>query len=318
MRGLILATVMLVLSGFDPASAQSDAEVVAARELFIAGSYRSALLVLVPAAEAGNAMAQNTVGTAYLEGLGGLPVDVNLGLDYYQRSAAQDYGPAFSNLGTLYLYGVSELKPDLTLARAYYEKAVDRGEVGSIAFLGAMWLDGRGGPASIPRAMALMQFGDAQGDAKSSYNLGHVYFQGFYVAQDLPQARAYFARAAERGLVEGLLGYGLALEYGDGGPVDLDAAMRQYRAAIALGNLAAAIQASGIILEDTNRYPDFIEALVLCYWARDQAEGTQAVEYGRICEETETHFSFFGISFANERLLAMPPVQSGASADLSP
>ena len=310
MHRLILATVMLVLSGFGPALAQSDAEVVAARELFIAGSNRSALLVLVPAAEAGNAMAQNTVGTAYLEGLGGLPVDVNLGLDYYQRSAAQDYGPAFSNLGALYLYGVSELKPDLTLARAYYEKAVDRGEVGSIAFLGAMWLDGRGGPASIPRAMALMQFGDAQGDAKSSYNLGHVYYEGLYVAQDLPQAQAYFARAAARGLVEGMLGYGLMLEYGDGGPVDLDAAMRQYRAAIARGNLAAAMQASGIILEDYNGYPDFVEALVLCWWARDRATGAMAADYARRCEQTETHYNFLGVRAAEQRLLEMQQAES--------
>ena len=315
---LICMAFAVILSCGQPAVAQTQAEVAAARDLFIAGDQVAALVILLPAAAAGNAMAQNTVGTAYLEGLGGLPVDVDLGLGYYQRSAAQDYGPAFSNLGTLYLYGAPKLDPDLTLARAYFETAVDRGEVGSVASLGAMWLDGRGGPASIPRAMALLQFGDAQGDAKSTYNLGHIHYQGLYVAQDLPQAQAYFARAADRGLVEGMLGYGLMLEYGDGGPVDLGAAMRQYRAAIARGNLAAAMQASGIILEDTNRYPDFIEALVLCYWARDQAEGTQAVEYGRICEETETHFSFFGISFANERLLAMPPVQSGASADLSP
>lgn len=307
---LICMAFAIILTCGQPAVAQTQGEVAAARELFIAGDQVAAMAILLPAAEAGNAMAQNTVGTAYMEGLGGLPVDVDLGLGYFQRSAAQDYGPAFSNLGTLYLYGAPKLEPDPTLAREYFEKAVDRGDVGSIAFLGAMWLDGRGGPASIPRAMALMQFGDAQGDAKSPYNLGHVYYQGLYVAQDLPRARAYFARAADRGQVEGLLRYGLMLEYGEGGPVDLDAAMRQYRAAIARGNLAAAMQASGIILEDYTTYPDFVEALVLCWWARDRATGDIAADYARRCEETETHYNFLGVRAAEQRLLEMQQAES--------
>ena len=68
MPRLLLLTLALVLS--TPAFAQTDADVAAGRDLFLAGNYAEALVILRPAAEAGMARAQNILGLAYQDGKG--------------------------------------------------------------------------------------------------------------------------------------------------------------------------------------------------------------------------------------------------------
>lgn len=53
-----------------PAFAQTDADVAAGRDLFLAGNYAEALVILRPAAEAGMARAQNILGLAYQDDKG--------------------------------------------------------------------------------------------------------------------------------------------------------------------------------------------------------------------------------------------------------
>ena len=98
----ISVAVFLALASLQPALAQTDAEVATARQHYIDGDYATALRVLIPAAEAGNAPAQNIVGAAYQYGNGGLPADARKALQYFSLSAAQNFPSAHHNLGVLY------------------------------------------------------------------------------------------------------------------------------------------------------------------------------------------------------------------------
>ncbi len=307
---LILLAMLLAVAAISPATAQSETDVIAARDQFIDGQHALALRILLPAADAGNAMAQNLVADAYASGLGGLPVDPAQALTYMRLSAEQNYPRAHANLGLMHYYGMPGLDPDKVVARTYFESALDMGETGMIALLASMWLSGEGGPASVTRGMALLQFGVQQNDPKSLHLLGLVYNDGIYVPANPELARNLIRRAADLGIVNAMLDYGQMLELGLGGNVDLLQAVDQYRGAVDQGNLEAAMRASAIILGDSQKFPDFVEALVLCFWARDRATGTQAVEYRRICEQTQTHFNFMGVNFANERLLEMTAAES--------
>ena len=121
----------MALASLQAALAQTDAEVAAARVLYLDGEYAAVPGVLIPAAEAGNAHAQNIVGAACQYGNGGLPVDAQKALQYFGLSAAQSFPSSHHDLGVLYENGMEELAPDMQVARAYSEQSVANGWAGS-------------------------------------------------------------------------------------------------------------------------------------------------------------------------------------------
>jgi uncharacterized protein len=287
----ICVAVLLVIASLHLALAQTEDDVAAARELYIAGDYAAALQVLIPAAEAGNARAQNIVGAAYQYGNGGLPVDAQKALQYFGLSAAQNFPSSHHNLGVLYENGMEGLDPDMQVARAYYEQSVAIGWVGSFEDLAHLLRDGIGGPADIPRAIDLLEQGRAQGDAESIHELAYMYHDGVAVPVNLLKARGLYAEAAATGIGQAQNDYGYMLEFGEGGPIDLQGAMVQYRAVMAAGEAYGAINAGWLIFNNPAVFPDQVEGLALCYWARDHATGEDATEYRASCDDVATGYS---------------------------
>jgi uncharacterized protein len=283
--------VAVFLSVASLAQAQTEDEVAAARLLYLDGQYELALQVLIPAAEAGNPRAQNIVGAAYQYGNGGLPVDAQKALQYLGLSAAQNFPSAHHNLGVLYENGMPGLAVDLQVARAYYEQSVANDWVGSYEDLARMLRDGLGGPADVPRAIDLLNRGMAAADAESIHQLAYMYHDGVAVPVNMDKARDLYAQAAAAGIGQAMNDYGYMLENGQGGPVDLQAALVQYRAAMAAGDAYGAINAGWMYFTYPDTFPDQVEGLALCYWARDHAEAADATEYATSCEEVATGYS---------------------------
>jgi uncharacterized protein len=295
---IALAFVCLTIS---PAFAQSDEEVAAARLLYIDGQYEEALRVLIPAAEAGNPRAQNIVGAAYQYGNGGLPVDSAKALDYFGRSAAQDFPSAHHNLGVLYENGMEGIAPDPVVARGYYEKSVAIGWLGSFESLAHMLRDGIGGPADLPRALSLLDQGMAQGDMASIHTLAYMYHDGVGVAVDLTKARELYAQVAAAKNPQGMSSYGTMLELGEGGPIDLAGAQAQYMGAIDLDYVYSGIDMAWLIFNNPETYPDQVQGLAYCFWARDAATGADADEYRASCDDVATDFTADQIADATAR-----------------
>ena len=57
------------------------------------------------------------------------------------------------------------------------------------------------------------------------------------------------------------------------------------------GEAYAGINAAWLIISHIDEFPDQVERLALCYWARDHASAEDAVGYGASCDAVATGYS---------------------------
>jgi TPR repeat protein len=145
-------------------------------------------------AEQADVEAQNTLGTAYNEGQGGLKQDHAEALKWFRRAADKGFAPAQYNLGLAY-----EL--------------------------------GHGVPADEREAFKSYLMAAEQGFGAAQFNVGNMYAAGRGVGQDLFEANLWFKQAAEKGIVEAQFNLGLAYEAGRGVRKDEAQAVRWYKQA---------------------------------------------------------------------------------------
>lgn len=127
--------------------------------------YATAVRLLQPLAEAGDARAQVQLGTLYYHGHG-VPEDDALALQWYDRAARQGQAQAQYLLANLYAFGhagVPEGHDAMRVAAQWYFEAARQGHM------------------------------DAQ------YSLGLLFLAGSGVTQNAAEARKWFGRAARQG-----------------------------------------------------------------------------------------------------------------------
>ncbi|MCL1470820.1 tetratricopeptide repeat protein [Argonema antarcticum] len=93
---------------------------------FYDDDYTTALSLLKPLADEGNAEAQCTIANMYHLGLG---VERNIleAIEWYVKSSERGYGVASNNLGGIYLTGDEGVRADRTEADKWFQKARDQG-----------------------------------------------------------------------------------------------------------------------------------------------------------------------------------------------
>ena len=142
------------------------------------GDFATALRVLRPLAESGNAQAQFNLGTMYDAGQG-LTVDPEQATHWYRLSADQGYPNAEYNLAANLANGIGTTQ-DYAEAALWTRKAADSG-------------------------VAMAQFGPAR-----------LYLEGHALAKDNGQALAWALKAADQGLAEAQ--FTVAILYAEGAP----------------------------------------------------------------------------------------------------
>lgn len=95
------------------------AEIETARDLMDAGDYPAAMAELLPAANAGNAEAEELIGVMYASGLGVERDDVRA-FEWYLRAAMKGHAGAQSGVGWYYEVGRGIEAPDLVRAYMWY------------------------------------------------------------------------------------------------------------------------------------------------------------------------------------------------------
>jgi len=110
-----LAALALCLAFASPALA----EIETARDLMDAGDYPAAMNELIPAANAGNAEAEELIGVMYASGLGVARDDVRA-FEWYLRAAMKGHAGAQSGVGWYYEVGRGIAAPDLVRAYMWY------------------------------------------------------------------------------------------------------------------------------------------------------------------------------------------------------
>lgn len=95
------------------------ADLEKARDLMEAGKFEAAMQALQPAAQSGNAEAEELIGVMYAMGLGVKRDDVRA-FDWYLRASLKGHAGAQSGIGWYYEVGRGVEAPDLVRAYAWY------------------------------------------------------------------------------------------------------------------------------------------------------------------------------------------------------
>lgn len=242
LRPFLLSATLCLVASMAVAQPTQD-EIAEARLHYIDGDYAEALEVLVPAAEAGDANAQNILADAYDQG-NGVPADPDLALDWWKKSAAQGFSRALHNLGLYYE------TTDPETARGYYERAVAQDNAGSMTNLGYLYESAAltGSPAweeAVPLYERAVELGDVQG----MINLANYHLEPD-LDEDFARALTLFRMAAERGNTTALTNLGVMYDRGYGVSHDPFAALALYLMAARQGYAQAAINVAYTLIED--------------------------------------------------------------------
>jgi TPR repeat protein len=134
-----------------------------ALEALDGGYDRTALKLLEPLAENGNAMAEYHLATIYEHGWG-TPSDAQKAVDLYTKAAEQSLVPAQARLGAIYLHGTLVLQ-DLAKAREWSMKAASAGSSEAQIELADIYEHGLGVAADAIEAYAWNAVAAAHGNA---------------------------------------------------------------------------------------------------------------------------------------------------------
>lgn len=115
--------------------------------------YAAALDILKPLAEAGDVDALGTMGNLY--GFGwGVPQDLKVAHNYWQRAAAKHLATAMYNLGTLYLVGKPGFEKNDSTAFEWMKLAAEHRHIQAMLNLSSLYAMGRGTKQDLESALA--------------------------------------------------------------------------------------------------------------------------------------------------------------------
>jgi uncharacterized protein len=169
-------------------------EIDDATAAFNRGDYVSALPLLQPLAEKGNAVAQGYLGILYEWGLG-VPLDHANAVKWYRLAAEQGNSEAQEKLGNMY-YSGQGVAQDYTEAASLYQLAADQGNAGAQHNRGVVYREGQGVQKDFFEASKWFRKAADQGLASAQLNLGALYINGQGVPQDFVQAHMWLSLAA--------------------------------------------------------------------------------------------------------------------------
>lgn len=198
------------------------------------------------AAQAGNAFAQNNLGVLYYRGIG-VPYDQKQAVYWYAKAAEQGHGWAQANLAWAYQYGTTgEL--DMDKALHWLTRSAEGGLVEAQIRLGLLGMQRAVSDEDRTAAMAWIARAAAQDDAAGLVHLGRSFELGLGNVQDDAQAAALYRKALGRNEGRAEVALGKLIVSGRAVPVDADEASRLFQKAMQSRHPEAYHQ-YGLILE---------------------------------------------------------------------
>jgi len=180
------------------------------------------------AEKSGDPKDQFALGVAYLEGKG-VKKDPEQAGFWFRKSADQGNPRAWNALGSLYCNGLGTSQ-DYAKARECFEKAAAMEEPKAFYNLGMMEEKGWGSGVDPVKALGFYERSEKAGYAKAALKLGEIYYYGDCgQTKDYQKAREHFLAASGMGDPASDNFLGSMAEYGQGGAVSGEQAMKFYR-----------------------------------------------------------------------------------------
>ena len=180
--------------------------------------YATALQVLRPLADHGDARAQYVIGVMYYNGEG-VSLDSDQAVKWFRLAADQRLANAQHNLGHMYAKGEG-VSRDYSEAVKWFGLAADQGLADAQYNLGLLYENGWGVSRDYAEAAKWYRRAADQGFAPAQGGLGLLYANGRGVSQDYEQGVKWYRRAADQGLASAQNNLGLLYAEGHGVPQD--------------------------------------------------------------------------------------------------
>jgi hypothetical protein len=190
---LFLALLLLPSTGF--ADQLEDGKAAIDRQ-----DYSTALNLLHPLADQGNADALNSLAFLYQSGQG-VKLDYAEAMKLYRKAADQGYAKAEYNIGLMYEVGKG-VKQNYTESAKWYRMASDQGMAEAQNNLSNLYENGNGVAKNEEEAFKLLQKAADQGNPAAQANLGNAFYKGMGVYKDDTEAVVWWRKAADQGLDE--------------------------------------------------------------------------------------------------------------------
>lgn len=223
-RGLLA----LLLCAFSLTAASAD-DLDDARAAYQAGDYETAIGLLMPLAEEGDAAAQFAVAVCYARGQG-VEQNETEGRRWLQSAAENGFARAQYELGLIYEEG-RDVEPSEEEAYKWYALAAEQGDTD------AAWKIRRYTRFKMPFDEALKLAG--QDDDEAKFILGSMYLNGDVVKQDFEEAIRWFKASFENPWAmgsEGKIALGIMRHNGLGLTQDYVQAFYLFEEAANIGN----------------------------------------------------------------------------------
>jgi TPR repeat protein len=186
------------------------------------------------AALAGLAIAQTSLGVLYLN----IEKDAAEAAKWFRKAAEQGEAIAQNNLGTAYSQGQGVAKDEAEAVK-WYRKASDQGFAGAQNNLGIVYENGHGVAKDEAEAVRWYRKAADQGDVLAQNSLAFMYMNGIGIAKNAAEAVRWYRKAADQGDAASQSNLGIAYANGHGVIKNEAEAVRWFRMAADQGNVAA-------------------------------------------------------------------------------
>ena len=149
------------------------------------------------AANLDNTDAQYNLAVAHAFGEG-VSQDYAAAVEWYKRAAAQEHAIAQYSLGLSYSYGEG-IERDLETAAYWLARSAQNGYVRAQVLLASKYHTGNGLPLNYEEAARWYRSAAEQEDAIAQFNLASMYRSGTGVAKDLEEALKWYRLSAQQG-----------------------------------------------------------------------------------------------------------------------
>lgn len=264
-----------------------------ARELARAGEHEQLVLLLLPLAQADNAMAQYALAGLYDNG-SGVPQDDALATQWYGKAAQHGIAEAQNNYAQALAEGRG-VPQDLAQAVMWYRRSAEQGTAAAQTNLAMMYWEGRGVPQDYVQAVEWLRRAAGQEFGWAQYYLGGAYLEGLGVPKDEAQTVAWWQKAAAQGYAEAQNNLGAMYVNGRGVPRNNARAVYWFAHAARQGHQTAAANLRRTLgrlprlrvraVTEVREQPDASAALV-----RMAARREVAYELTRFGEWVEVYF----------------------------
>ncbi len=157
---------------------------------------------LVKKADAGDVEAQLDLGYMYLYGINGVNIDYKQSLHYYEMAANSGNAIALNNLGSLYFNGVGT---EINYGKAieFFKTASDLGSDDASVNLAIIYLGDSNSNRTLDTYEKVFNLLEkAKNNSIAKYLLGYSYYIGFWVEKDINKAFKLIKEVADKDMYD--------------------------------------------------------------------------------------------------------------------